>query len=112
MVRLCATQDDVNRHNDCTTTISRGINRPPHPDHLAYTLPKFRDHETEKMLFVEVLVWVFSRLYRRVHDILHGCADNLIGDLVVVAAELFEGCLFVAADLAFILVLADTEGCR
>ena len=38
MVRSCATQDDVNKDYVCTPTISPGINRPPHPDHLAYTL--------------------------------------------------------------------------
>ena len=57
------------------------------------------------LLLVEVVVWVLSRLHRRVHELLHGCADDLIDDLVVVAAELLEGCLSVAADLAFILVL-------
>ena len=34
----CATRDDANKDNVCTPTISSGINRPPHPDHLAYTL--------------------------------------------------------------------------
>ena len=34
----CATQDDANRDNVCTPIISSGISRPPHPDHLAYTL--------------------------------------------------------------------------
>ena len=34
----CATRDDANKDNVCTPTISSGINRPPHPDHLAYIL--------------------------------------------------------------------------
>ena len=45
MVRSCATQDAVNKDNVCTPTISAGINRAPHPDHLAYTL-ELRDHGT------------------------------------------------------------------
>ena len=68
--------------------------------------------DAETMLLVEVVVWVLSRLHQRDHELLHGCADDLIGDLVVVAVELLEGCLSVAADLALILVLLDTEGCR
>ena len=70
------------------------------------------DPDTEKTLLVEVVVWVLSRLHGRVHELLHGCADDLIGDLVVVAAGLVEGFLFVAADLALILVRLNTEGCR
>ena len=38
VVRSCATQDAVNKDDVGTPTISAGINRPPHPDHLAYTL--------------------------------------------------------------------------
>ena len=38
VIRSCATQDDVNKDNVCKPTVSPGINRPPHPDHLACTL--------------------------------------------------------------------------
>ena len=38
VARSCATQDDVNKDNVCTPTISPEKNRPPHPDHLVYTL--------------------------------------------------------------------------
>ena len=79
---------------------------------VGYLLSHILDHDAEKALPAEVVVWVLSRLHRRVHELLHGCADDLINDLVVVAAEILEGCLSVADDLAFILVLLDTEGCR
>ena len=79
---------------------------------VGYLFSHIFDSDAEKTLLVEVVVWDLSRLYRRVHELLHGCADDLIGDLVVVAAELLEGCLSVAADLDFILVLLYTEGCR
>ena len=79
---------------------------------VRYLFSHLLDPDAEKTLLVEVVVWVLSKLHRRVHELLHGCADDLIVDLVVVAAELLEGCLSVAADLAFILVLLDTEGCR
>ena len=78
---------------------------------VGYLFSHLLDPNTEKTLLV-VVVWVLSRLHRRVHELLHGCADDLIGDLVVVAAELLDSCLSVAADLTFILVLLDTEGCR
>ena len=77
---------------------------------VGYLFSHLLDPDAEKTLLVEVVVWVLSRLHRRVHELLYGCADDLIGDLVVVAAELLESCLSVAADLAFILVLLDTEG--
>ena len=79
---------------------------------VGYLFSYLLDSDAEKTLLVEVVVWVLSRLHRRVHELFHGCADDLIGDLVVVAAEILEGCLSVAADLAFILILLDTEGCR
>ena len=79
---------------------------------VGYLFSYLLDPDAEKTLLVEVVVWLLSRLHRGVHELLHGCADDLIGDLVVVAAELLEGCLSVAADLAFTLVLLDTEGCR
>ena len=79
---------------------------------VGYLFSHLLDPDAEKTLLVEVVVWVLPRLHRRVHELLHGCADDFIGDLVVVAAELLGGCLSVAADLAFILVLLDTEGCR
>ena len=79
---------------------------------VGYLFYYLLDPDAEKKLFVEVVVWVLSRLHRRVHELLQGCADDLIGDLVVVAAKLIEGCLSVAADLAFILVRLGTEGCR
>ena len=72
---------------------------------VKYIFSHLLDPDAEKTLLVEVVVWVLSRLHRRVHELLHGYADDLIDDLVVVAAELLEGCLSVAADLAFILVL-------
>ena len=34
----CATRDDTKKDNVCSPTISSGINRPSHPDYLAYTL--------------------------------------------------------------------------
>ena len=37
VVRPYVTQDDVNKDDVCTPTMSPVINRPPHPDHLAYT---------------------------------------------------------------------------
>ena len=77
---------------------------------VGYLFSHLLDPDAEKTLLVEVVVWALSRLHWRVHELLHGCADDLISDLVVVAAELLEGCLSVAADLAFILVLLDTEG--
>ena len=46
VARSCATREDANKDNVCTPTISAGINRPPHPDHRAYTL-ELRDHETD-----------------------------------------------------------------
>ena len=70
---------------------------------VGYLFSHLLDPDAEKTLLVEVVVWVLSRLHRRVQELLHGCADNLIGDRVVVAAELLEGCLSVATDLAFIL---------
>ena len=79
---------------------------------VGYLFSHLLDPDVEKTLLVEVVVWVLSMLHRRVHELIHGCADDLIGDLVVVAAELLEGCLSVATDLAFTLVLLDTEGCR
>ena len=78
---------------------------------VGYLFSHLLDPDADKTLLVEVVVWVLSRLRRRVHELLHDCADDLMGDLVVVAAEDLEGCLPVAADLAFILVLLDTEGC-
>ena len=79
---------------------------------VGYRFSHLLDPDAEKTLLVEVVVWVLSRLHRRVRELLHGCAGDLIGDLVVVAAELLEGCFSVAVDLSFILVLLDTEGCR
>ena len=79
---------------------------------VGYLFFHLLDPDAEKTLLVEVVVWVLSRLHRRVHELFHSCGDDLIGDLVVVAAELLDGCLSVAADLASILVLLDTEGCR
>ena len=79
---------------------------------VGYLFSHLLDPDAGKTRLVEVVVWVLSRLHRRVHKLLHGCADYLIGDLVVVAGELLEGCLSVAADLAFIFVLLDTEGSR
>ena len=49
MVQSCATQDDVNQEYVYTLTTSLEINRPPHPDHLAYTL-RSRGHETRLAL--------------------------------------------------------------
>ena len=74
---------------------------------VGYRFSHLLDPDAEKTLLVEVVVWVLSRLHRCVHELLHGCGDDLIGDLVVVAAELLEGCLSVAADLAITLVLLD-----
>ena len=55
---------------------------------VGYLFSHLLDPDAEKTLLVEVVVvWVLSRLHPRVHELLHGCADDLIGDLVVVAAE-------------------------
>ena len=51
---------------------------------VGYLLSHLLDPDAEKTLLVEVVVWVLSRLHRRVHELVHGCADDLIGDLVVV----------------------------
>ena len=37
VARSCASQDDANRDYVRTPIMSSGIDRPPHPDHLAYT---------------------------------------------------------------------------
>ena len=55
---------------------------------VGYLFPHLLDPDAENTLLVEVVVWVLSRLHRRVYELLHGCADDLIGDLVVFAAEL------------------------
>ena len=69
-------------------------------NHRSDTFFHLLDPGAEKTLLVEVVVWVLFRLHRRVHELLHGYADDLIGDLVVVAAELLESCLSIAAGLA------------
>ena len=45
VARSCATQDDVDKDNVCTPTISPGINRPPHLRPSRIHL-KLRDYET------------------------------------------------------------------
>lgn len=71
----------------------------------------FLGPDAKKAILVEEVVRVSSGFNRRVHEVLHGSTNDLVGDLVVVVTEFVEGRLPIAVIFVIILVGMDTEGC-